>query len=204
MSFNTRFPMHRLALVAATLLTSVASSNVWACQPGDQKISPYGNQYRAFKKRMPLSAFLNGVPKSEAKAATEGRAADPSITGLWQTVLVEGDMAEDGGFEQFNMGGTHLLNDPSPILAGNVCLGAWTQTAPLTYVVNHPSYIYDDKGEEVIGMVSIYAKIVLDASGNTFHEEVKVVARDLEGNILGTFAGHKMGKRVIADDTPFR
>lgn len=204
MRFNTRFPMHRLAFAAAMLVTTGAA-NVWACQAGtDQQFGPSRNQYRASKKRIPLSAFLDGVQKSEGKAATEGRAAEASITGLWQTVRVDGNMVEDGGFEQFGMGGTHLLNDPAPILEGNVCLGTWTQTGPLTYVVNHPSYIYDEKGEEVIGLVNIYSKIVLDASGNTFHEEVKVVAKDVDGNLLGTFTGQKMGKRIVADDTPFR
>ena len=192
---------------AAALALTGAASTAQACQPNSQPSSAARSQYRAPKLKMKLAAFMAGVKTQNmegTRAADGNPSAEPSMAGLWQVALVNGNDVEDAGLEMFGMGGVHVLNDPSPILEGNVCLGAWTQTAPLTYVVNHPAYIYDDKGEEVIGVAAIYEKIVLDNGGDSFKAQIKVVAKDLMGNVIGGFEGQKVGKRVIASDAPFK
>ena len=198
---KTQFAFPVLSVATVLILTGTASPAL-ACQPGAD--APGRGQYRMPAKRMPLSTFLASVkPRVVAEAAP--LAAEASIVGLWHTARVVGDQVEEAGFEQFGMGGVHVLNDPAPILEGNVCLGAWTQTAPLTYLVNHPAYVFDAKGEQVIGIAHIYSKIVVDAGGDSFKEDYKVIVQDLEGaTTFAVFEGKIVGKRIKGEDNPLK
>jgi hypothetical protein len=205
---KTRFGS-AVTMTAAAILFMGAASTAEACDAGRGGAAT-NSLYQKTKRRMPLAAFMAKIKINQsgkitsADADAPATAVEPSIAGLWSTAFVEGDQAVDAGFEMFNTGGTHVLNDPSPILEGNVCLGAYTQIAPYTYVVNHPSYLYDDAGVQVIGIVAIYEKIVLDPSGDSFTEQAKVIVTDLDGNVLNTIEGQAVGKRVKADNAPFQ
>ena len=190
-----------------TLFLGLAATAVpsFACQYGQQLTGQ--TQYRVPDKRMPLSAFMAKATKQPLPSADAVLpAADPSIVGLWRTAFVEGDMAVEAGFEQFGMGGAHVLNDPSPILKGNVCLGAWAPAAaPNTFLLNHTAYAYNDMGEEVVGIVHIYSRIVVDAGGDTFNADYKVTVQDMEEKItFATFEGKIVGKRVKTEDNPLK
>lgn len=191
-------------LAAAILAFVGAASTAEACQGSSAQTILTRNQFRAqSKKRIPLSRLMSAMKAHTppVAASASGQVPEPSINGLWSTgELMSDDTVVDTGFEMFSMGGTHVLNDPSPILEGNICLGVWTQVAPYTYVVNHPAYIYDDQGVNVTGTVSIYEKIVLDPGGDSFTESLKVVVRDLDGNALQTFDSQGVGLRVKAED----
>ena len=76
--------------------------------------------------------------------------------------------------------------------------------APYTYLINHPAYIYDDPGENVIGVAAIYEKVILDPGGHSFTETVKVIVTDLDGNVLHTFDGQEVGQRVKGEDNPLK
>ena len=207
---TTRFAFPTF-MAAAILVSTGSAPTAEACQKTETALTR--NQYRAhLKKRIPLSVFMAGVKHGQPNdGASTAAAADPAattevpITGLWTTAaLLPDGTVEDQGFEMFSFGGTHAINDPSPILAGNVCLGAWTQVAPYTYLINHPAYIYDDPGQNVVGMAKIYEKVVLDAGGDSFTEYVKVVVTDLDGNVLQTIDGQGVGKRVKGEDNPLK
>ncbi len=201
---NFHFKIH--SFFAAALFLAGGATIVEACQipaPAALNRSLY---VKIAKRRIPLDAFLSGTgPARPAEPGDANPPVEPSINGLWSTGALNDDgSVEDIGFELFGAGGTHVLNDPSPILEGNVCLGAYTQVAPYTYLINHPSYTYDDKGEQVTGMANIYEKVVLDPSGNTFKEYVKVVVTDVTGKVLATFESKAVGKRVKGDDNPLK
>ena len=131
---------------------------------------------------------------SESPAAVTGKPSDP--TGLWFTVVTFESAPVYQAFEAFTSDGLEILNDNSPTLEGNVCLGTWTATGRNTAKVFHPSWSYDESGN-LNGSVVIREQITISADGNSFTGSVTVEAFDLSGDSQGiVFAGDLSGKRM--------
>ena len=162
-----------------TTLTLMAIGMAVTAPTAEAKCGPSSNAgYNVYKAR----PYKAAAAKSNAdQPAAE---ADVTITGLWHTQFIAGDMVVDEGFDLWHADGTEVLNDATPTLSGNVCLGTWTKTGALTYSLVHPSWIYDDAGVHVIGIVTIREKITLDPGGDRYNGTVTFDAVDLDGKSL--------------------
>jgi len=118
--------------------------------------------YRAhLKKRIPLSvswrASKTPAPMELPRPPRSSSHRRTSITDCGPPPPCARRTVEDEGFEMFGAGGTHVINDPSPILVGNVCL-ALDPGGSVHLSGQSSSYAYDDLGENVIGLATIYER----------------------------------------------
>jgi hypothetical protein len=127
-------------------------------------------------------------------------AAEPSITGLWSIqVTAEGQLV-DAGFDMWMSDGTEILNDFTAPAAGAVCIGTWTKTAPFTYSLKHPTYIFDESNVNLIGVGIIRETITLDRTGNSYTGTTTFDLYDLLGNPLDHEVSQVAGLRVVVPD----
>jgi hypothetical protein len=138
------------------------------------------------------------APEPDLIALPQG---EPTIAGMWLTSFVVDGQLVDVGFDQWTSDGTELLNDITPVLAGNVCLGTWLKIGPFTYKLNHPSWIYDDAGVNPIGIVYIREHVTLDKGGKTFSGTVTFDEFDLAGNRLAPQNTAEVAATRITVDT---
>jgi hypothetical protein len=145
-----------------------------------------------------LPAGAGSLGDAAALAAGPQMPQDPSIVGLWKITFVSGGQVVDQGFDQWNIGGTEILNDTPPPATGNVCLGVWVQTGRFTYKLKHPSWTFDNGGN-LNGTVIIREQRILDPRGNTFKGSFTLDVYDLSGNLLEHAAGTITGQRITVD-----
>jgi hypothetical protein len=178
-----------LVLALAALFAGAASANCKVARPGYLQASHPG--------RMSLS-----IKPQPSAARPKDPGAEPSITGYWYVRFFSGDQLVDDGFDIWTSDGTEVLNDTSTPSSGAVCLGVWVKTDTLTYSLKHPTWIFDDAGVNLIGVVIIREQIKLDPGGNSFTGTLTVDAYDLAGNVLDHETGELTGTRIAAlDDT---
>ncbi len=122
----------------------------------------------------------------------------PTIVGLWKVTFVSGGQTVDEGFDQWNVGGTEILNDTPPPATGNVCLGVWEQTGQLSYKLKHPSWTFDSAGN-LNGTVIIREQPIVDPRGDSFKGPFTYDVYDLNGNLLEHAAGIITGQRITVD-----
>ena len=68
----------------------------------------------------------------------------PSIVGLWSIQLTAGGQTVDFGYSAWHDDGTEIMNSGGhPASTGNFCLGAWAQTGPNRFHLNHFALAYD-------------------------------------------------------------
>jgi hypothetical protein len=144
--------------------------------------------------------------------AQSPQAATPSIVGYWHIVsLVDpdggystaGPNVFDEGFDAWHADGTETLNDISAPPTGNVCIGVWSQTGPLTYVLKHPSWLYDENNTTVIAVATITQEVTLDPGGNSYTGKVTIKAIDLTGADVFDAEASMTAERITADTQPF-
>jgi hypothetical protein len=141
------------------------------------------------------------VAASEAPA--ESALASPKdstapIIGLWRVTFVSGGQVVDQGFDQWNFGGTEILNDTPPPATGNVCLGVWVQTGPRTFKLKHPSWTFDNSGN-LNGTAIIREQVTVDGGGDNFSGPFTIDIYDLSNNLLLHLSGQITGKRITVD-----
>ncbi len=183
------------AAFAALFITSLPAGARCISKPGQTALR-YGAKAPAalaLKSRLPVFPAESGA----------NPAAEASIVGFWYTrILIEGQLVDDG-FDMWLSDGTEILNDTSAPSSGAVCMGVWTKTAPLTYQLKHPAWIFDDAGVNLIGVVIFSEKVFLDPNGNKFSGTVSINAYDLSGNVLEAAQFDLTGERMTAlDDGP--
>jgi hypothetical protein len=146
--------------------------------------------------KMRLRAALPEMKSSQAHTA---QASDPvSIVGLWRVTFVSDGEVVDEGFDMWHSDGTEVLNDTPAPASGNVCLGVWTATGPLTFSLKHPSWTFDDAGN-LTGTSVIREQVTLSADGNSFKGPVTVDVFDLSGNQILHLDGEIMAERITVD-----
>jgi len=137
-----------------------------------------------------------------APGREEPPAAEPSIVGLWSVQIVADGQVVDTGFDMWLSDGTEILNDSTAPASGAVCIGAWTKTAPFTYQLKHPSYVFDDANVNLIGIVMIRETVTLGPKGGAFSGDFTVDTYDLMGNQLDHETGQIQGLRIAVTDDP--
>jgi hypothetical protein len=187
------------AFVATIALGTVLASSASACAP---KSSPASNLGVASPAIQAILAKAHGRIAPDPEIAPAVPQGEPSIVGMWSSSLVVDGQVVDFGFEQWTSDGLQVLNDTSPVLAGNICYGTWTKTAPFAYRLNHPTFLYDTAGVNVIGIGYIRATITLDKSGKTYTGVSTFDSYDLAGNVLmPQSSGDLVGQRITVDTT---
>jgi len=132
------------------------------------------------------------------RAQATGTTAPVSIVGLWNVTFNSGGQVVDQGFDQWQAGGTEILNDTPPPATGNICLGVWTQLSPHVYRLKHPSWTFDNSGN-LTGTAIITEQMSIDATGNTYQGPYSYDIYDLNGNKMQHFTGTITAKRITVD-----
>lgn len=150
-----------------------------------------------------------GVPSSfqpldwMQPTAAENDDDDPSIVGLWHALFLNPDGTTfDEGFDQFQSGGTEILNDTAPPQpangAGTVCLGVFKKTGPRTYKLKHPFWSFDANGVLVATGVFL-EEIIVNESGNTYTGTYDFKMFDLNGTLTFEQKGDLKAERISVD-----
>lgn len=84
------------------------------------------------------------TPGQSGLALTRIDYGRPPIAGLWSVTLTSASgQNNDWGFAAWNSDGTEIMNSGGHAPAsGNFCMGAWAQTAPNVYHLNHWALAY--------------------------------------------------------------
>jgi hypothetical protein len=108
-----------------------------------------------------------------------------TVLGLWKVVYFSGGVLNDVGFNQFNAGGTELVNDVGALDAGtNFCMGAWKRVQGRTYELVHTFFIFDGSGKKAIAIVIEKQHMTVARDGNTFRGIWTQDNYDFSGNLI--------------------
>ena len=122
-----------------------------------------------------------------------------TVLGLWKVVYFSGGVLNDVGFNQFNAGGTELVNDVGALDGGtNFCMGAWKRVHGRTYELVHTFFIFDGSGKKAIAIVIEKQRMTVSRDGNTFRGTWTQDNYDFAGNLIpgNHFDGPVTGKRI--------
>ena len=180
-------------------LTVIAFAAVFASTAGATCNPSKAPQFRAANRALPFVSMKSLAPVIRAADANPA-ATEPSIVGYWYVRFVADGQLVDDGFDMWHSDGTEVLNDTTAPSTGNVCLGVWAKTAPFTYTLKHPSWIFDSAGVNVVGVVIIREQITLDPSGDSFKGLTTFDAYDLSGNPLDHESSEITGQRISPVD----
>jgi hypothetical protein len=168
------------SFAAVALCTAFAGSAHGDCGPS-------GAARQAPLLRLLGTLETRAVDRAKAVNASAGASdSNASIVGLWDvTFFSPPDTLFDEGYDQFHSDGTEMLNDiPNPA-AGNVCLGVFVQTGPLTYSLHHVYWNWDEAGN--LSGKGIWDSILtLDKSGNSYTGTWTMTNVDLSGNKIAS------------------
>lgn len=152
------------------------------------------------------SPMVRPVDPPDPAPAGPGDSPEPSMAGLWKTVLTA-----DGGvvmvaFDTWHNDGTESsLDGLFPPATGNVCPGVWERVGPMTYATVHPAFEYDDAGVNIVAIFVERMKVTISGDGNSFKGTFTWDNYDFQGTLLsGSVAGAVTGTRVaVASSFPF-
>ena len=184
--------MHKtlIMLCSVALLGSFAGSASGQCGAG-------AAERAAFLPQPQIQALGAGTTVS---ASAANGVADPTIVGLWDTQwqqLSPGPPAFfDEGYDQFQSGGTEILNDIPAPSTGNICLGVFVNTGRLSYDLHHVFWTFDGSGN-LIGRGEWDSKITLDKSGASYDGTWTVKNYTLSGVLLvPVYSGTMSAQRI--------
>ena len=146
-----------------------------------------------------LSQSASPSSVQNQSAAANDNAVNTSIVGLWHIrFLVGGELFQEA-FQIWNAGGTEVHNPNVDPRQGNVCLGTWTEAAPLTFKLAHRVFLYDTEGH-FMAVGHLTETLTLSDRGNTHSGTFTIQAYDLAGNPLGgELSGTVVGERIVAN-----
>jgi hypothetical protein len=122
----------------------------------------------------------------------------PSIVGLWNVTFSSGGQVVDVAYDAWQSDGTEILNDYTNPIEGNVCLGVYEQSGPLTYKLKHPSWSFDANGT-LQGTVVIHEIVTLTPDGNSYYGNYKYDIYDTAGVFLEELTGTIKATRIKPD-----
>jgi hypothetical protein len=194
------------AAAAALLLTALGVAPAGAnCLTSNAKLNALrasSQSALAMKASAPDPNRPDGRLFSTRPADPKATVDELSVVGFWYVRFSAGGQLVDDGFDAWLSDGIEMLNDSPAPSSGAVCMGVWTKTAPFTYVVKHPSWIFDDAGVNLIGIAVISEQIKLNATGDTFTGTATLDIYDLSGNPLEHYPSTVTGQRIVAVDSP--
>jgi hypothetical protein len=128
-------------------------------------------------------------------AAASDNAVNVSIVGLWHIRFLVGDQQIQEAFQIWNTGGTEVHNPNVDPRTGNVCLGAWEESAPQTFKLTHRVWMYDTSGN-FQGTGHLSETLVLGDRGRTHSGSFTLDFYDPSGNFLFGVPGTVVGERI--------
>lgn len=158
-----------------------------------------------------MKAKLHSLQSARPEDAPQATSA--SIVGLWHTVFLAdpnggyytaGPNVFDEGFDAWHADGNETLNDIPEPASGNVCIGVWTQTGPLTYLLKHVTWIYDSTNTTLVAVGTITEQVTLDAGGNNYSGTATFNGLDLTGANVFQLTTSIMAERISADSQVFQ
>ena len=187
------------ALCSMFAVDANAQCAAWAVSGGQAN----AQALTALSHSRPMTPSM-ALPMSTARprAVEPNAGAEPSIVGLWNTSFLAGGQLVDEGFDMWTSDGLEVLNDFPPPLSGNVCVGVWSRTAPFTYQLNHPSWLFDPSGQNLAGTAFIREKVTLDACGNSFSGKATLDLYDLTGKLTMHLDADVQSVRITSDEDP--
>jgi hypothetical protein len=142
------------------------------------------------------SAFLQ--PMGTLSAASQPNDSIPTIVGLWHVKFISGGQLYDEGFDQWHSDQSEILNDITPPINGNVCLGVWQKTGPLTYKLTHPAWNFDNSGN-LIGTIRLQEAVTLNADGSSYQGPFSFIFFDLAGHVTSEVSGTLKAQRITVN-----
>lgn len=142
------------------------------------------------------------LPSNIGAAPRAGRPQDdseePSMTGLWKSVLVSDGQVMMVEFDTWHNDGTELgLDGLFPPVTGQVCPGVWEKTGTRTYDTAHPAFEYDSTNTQVVAIFIERMHVTISADGNSFEGTFTWDNYDFNGNLLpGSVSGTVTGSRI--------
>jgi hypothetical protein len=122
----------------------------------------------------------------------------PSIVGLWNVTFSSGGQVVDVAYDAWHNDGTEILNDYTNPIEGNVCLGVFEQSGPLTYRLKHPSWSFDTNGT-LLGTVVIHEVVTLTPDGDCYTGTYRYDIYDTAGVFQQEFTGTIKATRIKPD-----
>jgi len=150
---------------------------------------------RDFRQPISRPALASAAALAAPGASGITPAGPASIVGLWNITFFADGQPFDYGFDVFYADGNELLNDVTPTIEGNICVGVWQQIAPRTYTLKHVTWNFDTSGN-LSGSGVFYQTLHLSADGNSYTGTVESIFYDLSGNLTGQFAGTIEATRI--------
>jgi hypothetical protein len=187
------------------LLTLLAVQANAACATPQQQTAPSLRQQQlgAGQARLIPAAFLQ---------ISDHDSDDAAIVGLWKFQLVAkgstgpgappDGVTVDFGFATWHSDGTELMNSGArPPITGDFCMGAWEQTGPSTFKLNHFALAWDDTGSVFVGPANIREFVKVDRTGNSYKGTFTIDQYSTDGTThLGPHvAGVVSATRITAD-----
>ena len=115
---------------------------------------------------------------------------------------MSGGQLYDEGFDQYHGDGTEIMVDIPPPATGNVCLGVWAKTGPLSYN-EHPFWIFDTDGTLIVlGRGLLRQQFTLNDRGDTYAGKFSFEFSDLSGKSISsmpTVTGQVTARRIAVD-----
>lgn len=124
-----------------------------------------------------------------------------SIVGLWSFKMTSGGQTVDFGYQEWHSDGTEILNSGTRAPAtGNFCMGAWKQTAPSRFHLNHYPLVVDNNGV-LQARVVLKMDVTVAPNGMSFSGMFTQDVYDPSGTtkIAPTMSGPVTAQRVLGN-----
>ncbi len=138
-----------------------------------------------------------------------------SIVGLWHAVFTAETMNDapfsaqfDNSLVTWHRDGTEIMNSSRPAQDGNFCMGVWTRTGKLKYLLNHLPWQGNDPANAPNGIgnptggAQLIEKIELSPDSDCYTGTFVLKGYDVSGNVTVTITGSIKAKRITTS-TPF-
>jgi hypothetical protein len=199
------------AAVAAVLVSTCFVSQAYAgCSPFEAVPAAPGTPAPAAPQAPALHGFQGASFVQAAAKATlvHDNGFDlpwdnvAPIVGLWKIQFIVDDgtpagMVIDDGYATWHADGTELMNSGRPPITSSFCMGAWKQTGPATFSLNHYALSWDATGTQFIGPTNIRETVTVDRRGKTYSGQFTITQYMPDGKTpAGGVSGKVKGTRI--------
>ncbi len=199
---RTSFCRSALSMGALALLFAVVPGAIAQCGLPNKPIKP-SRWEPGFERSQP----------SLIRVALDDQ--EPSIVGMWHVVFTAETMngapfsgVIDNAVLVWHSDGTEIMESARPAQDGNICMGVWTRTGKLNYLLNHIPWQGNDTANAPSGIgnptggAQLIEKVKLHPNGNAYSGTFTLTAYDTTGQVAVTFTGTLAAKRITTA-TPF-
>jgi hypothetical protein len=131
--------------------------------------------------------------------SSKGNTSGTSIVGFWHVQFTVGGNLIQEAYQIWNFGGTEVHNPNVDPRGGDVCLGAWKETAtPGTFKLAHRVWNYDVNGN-FMGTINLGEKVTVGPNGNGQIGTFTLDFYDPTGKFLNEVPGDVKAERVSVE-----